>query len=77
MARSNLFSIHCPILAVQGGADATIVKESADNILMGVSSEVRRKLWLKDVPHLCTLSPQLPAIANAIDEMMQLAQKHE
>ena len=77
MARSNLFSIHCPILAVQGSADATIVKESADNILMGVSSEVRRKLWLKDVPHLCTLSPQLPAIANAIDEMMQLAQKHE
>ena len=73
MARSNLFSIHCPILAVQGDADETIAKESADNILMGVSSEVRRKLWLKDVPHVCTLSPELPVIASAIDDLMQLA----
>ena len=73
MARSNLFSIHCPILAVQGDADETIAKESADNILMGVSSEVRRKLWLKGGPHVCTLSPELPVIASAIDDLMQLA----
>jgi len=73
IARSNLFSIHCPILAVQGDADETIVKESADNILMGVSSNVRRKLWLEGVPHVCTLSPRLPAIADAIDDLMQLA----
>ena len=74
MARSNLFCIHCPILAVQGDADQTISKTSADDILLGVSSTVRQKLWLPGVPHVCTLSDQLPAIADAVDGLMQRAQ---
>lgn len=73
MARSNLFSIHCPILAIQSDADETITKTSADDILLGVSSEVRRKLWLRDVPHVCTISSELPAITAAIDDLMQFA----
>ena len=77
MARSNLFSITCPILAVQGDADETIAKTSADDILMGVSSTVRQKLWLPGVPHLCTLSAELPAIVKAADGLMQRARQEK
>lgn len=77
MARSNLFSIHCPILAIQSDADETIVKTSADDILLGVNSEVRRKLWLHDVPHVCTISRELPAITDAIDALMQHAEQQK
>ena len=73
MARSNLFSIHCPILAIQSDADETITRTSADDILLGVSSEVRRKLWLHGVPHVCTISSELPAITSAINDLMQFA----
>ncbi|MBR3874484.1 MAG: alpha/beta fold hydrolase [Clostridia bacterium] len=71
MARKNLFSITCPVLCVQSDADETIWKGSADEILGGVSSSVRQKLWLHDVPHVCTISHELPAIADAMDSLMQ------
>ena len=73
MARQNLFNVACPILCVQSDGDETIWEGSADAILEGVSSEVHQKLWLKDVPHVCTLSRELPAIADAADGLMQLA----
>lgn len=70
MARKNLFNINCPILCVQSDADETIWEGSADAILEGVSSKVRQKLWLTGVPHVCTISSELPSIVNAIDQMM-------
>lgn len=73
MARKNLFNISCPILCVQSDADETIWSGSADAILEGVSSKIRQKLWLTDVPHVCTLSKELPSIVNAIDLLMQRA----
>jgi carboxylesterase len=76
LARKNLFSVVCPILCVQSQHDETIWEGSADCILENVSSERRQKLWLTGVPHVCTISPELPAIADSIDHLLQqIAQK--
>ena len=71
LARRNLYNITCPVLCVQSEADETIWEGSADTILDGISSGIRQKLWLKDVPHVCTISRELPAIADAIDKLME------
>ena len=71
LARKNLFNIVCPILCVQSQHDETIWEGSADCILENVSSEIRQKLWLTGVPHVCTISPEAPAIADAIHKLMQ------
>lgn len=73
LARRNLFNINCPVLCIQSDADETIWHGSADTILNGVSSEVRQKLTLHGVPHVCTLSAELPAIVEAMDALMQRA----
>jgi len=70
LARRNLFNITCPVLCVQSEADETIWEGSADAILDGVNSGIRQKLWLRDVPHVCTISRELPSIADAIDKLM-------
>ena len=71
MANRNLFNIQCPILVVQSDGDETIWAGSADAILEGVSSKVRQKLWLKGMPHVVTLTPEYPRIADAMDKLMQ------
>lgn len=70
LARRNLFAINCPILCVQSDADESIAPGSADTILNGVSSEVKQKLWLHDVPHVCTISKEWPSIVEAIDKLI-------
>ncbi len=70
LARQNLFAINCPMLVVQSDADETIWEGSADEILSGISSESKQKLWLKGVPHVCTISKELPAIVDAMDDML-------
>ncbi len=70
-AKMDLFNITCPILCVQSENDETIWEGSADYILEHVSSEKRQKLWLTGVPHVCTISPELPAIVDAIHNLMQ------
>lgn len=77
MANRNLFNIDCPILAVQSDGDETIWHGSADTILEGVSSKVRRKLWLHDMPHVVTLTPEVPNIASAMDDLMRLVAKEK
>lgn len=74
LARKNLFGITCPILCVQSDADETIWEGSADAILEGVSSEIRQKLWLKGMPHVCTITPEAPAIADAVASLMLRAE---
>ena len=71
MAKKNLFNITCPILVVQSENDETIWAGSADYIMEHVSSEKRQKLWLTGVPHVCTISPEVPAIVDAIDQLMR------
>ncbi len=76
LARKNLFSVVCPILCVQSENDETIWEGSADCILANVNSDLRQKLWLTGVPHVCTISPELPSIVDGIDRLMQrIAQK--
>lgn len=65
-ARRNLFSITCPLLVVQSHADHTISPDSADIILRGAGSKVKEVLWLKDVPHTCTISREWENIARSI-----------
>ena len=67
LARQNLFAVNCPVLCIQSDADETVWAGSADYIINNVASERRRKLWLKGVPHVCTLSGALPVIAETID----------
>ncbi len=70
-AKRDLPKITCPLLAVQGTADKTIWPGSADCILNGAKSAVKRKLMLEGAPHVCTLSAGLPDIVNAMDELME------
>ncbi len=74
-ARSNLFAVTCPILAVQSHADETIAPSSADVIMEGVSSKVKRTLWLEEVPHVCTISREHQHIANEIGKLFREAEK--
>ena len=66
MARRDLHAVTCPVLVVQTHADDTITPDSADVILGGVSSEVKRVLWLEEVPHVCTISKEAERMAEAI-----------
>lgn len=74
-ARQNLFAISCPILAVQSHADETIAAGSADIIMHGVSSSVKRTLWLEEVPHVCTISREHKHIADEVGKLFRGAEK--
>ena len=76
MARRNLHAVTCPILVVQSHADTTITADSADVILQGVSSERKGVLWLENVPHVCTISPEAERIAEAIAEHFRWAEEN-
>ncbi len=71
MARKNLAKVACPVLAVQSTGDTAVWPGSADMIVAQVKSADKRKLVLQDVPHVCTLSRELPAIVDAMDELMK------
>ena len=74
-ARRNLFAVSCPVLVVQSHADATIHRTSAKTIIDGVEHDKKEVLWLNDVPHVCTLSKELPAIAGKRIETLKKAQQ--
>jgi len=69
-ARKDLSQIVCPILAIQSQKDETISPDSAEVILQRVSSAKKQKLILSDAPHVCTLSSELPKIAEAMNVLM-------
>ena len=71
MARSSLNKVRCPVLSVQSTGDETIWPGSADCILTGSSSEIKQKLVLQRVPHVCTISTELPAIVSAMDVFLK------
>jgi carboxylesterase len=70
-AMKSLPDITCPTLVVQSTADPSVAQTSADTIFNGIRSERKRKLILHGVPHVCTISKELPAIADAVDELMK------
>ncbi|MBQ7455659.1 MAG: alpha/beta fold hydrolase [Clostridia bacterium] len=74
MARRDLFSITCPILAVQSHADETISADSANIILGGAQSRIKRMLWLDDVPHVCTISKEMEHIGREAAAFLRAAE---
>lgn len=66
MSRRDLHAVTCPVLVVQSRTDGTIIADSAEIILKGVSSAQRRMLWLDAAPHVCTLSSEGNRIAAAV-----------
>ena len=75
VARRNLHAVTCPVLVVQSHADATIIPQSAEIILKGVSSEQKSVLWLDDVPHVCTITHEADHIAAALAEHFRGAEE--
>ncbi len=74
MARRDLHAVQCPLLIVQSRQDETISADSAEVIAQGVSSERAGTLWLTDAPHVCTLSSELPQIAQSIGKVFRGAE---
>ena len=74
-ARRDLSRIRCPILAIQSHGDKTVTPDSPEIILNGVSSQVKARLWLKDAPHVCTISPEYPRIIREMTEFLRRAEK--
>lgn len=72
LARRNLFNVSCPVLCVQSDGDETIWHGSADCILNGIASEQKWKLQLHGMPHVCTISPEAPAILEAMDKALKV-----
>ncbi|MBN1778233.1 MAG: alpha/beta fold hydrolase [Clostridiales bacterium] len=70
-AEAGLSQITCPTLVIQSLADKTVSGESADMILSGISSARKEKLILHDVPHVCTISKELPQITEAVDALLK------
>lgn len=70
LARGDLFAITCPVLAIQSEADETVWAGSAKCIVDGVSSTHKQLLMLKDVPHVITISKELPTIVKAMDGLL-------
>lgn len=75
MARRNLHAVTCPVLVVQSHADETIIPQSAEIILNGISSEQKSVLWLDDVPHVCTITHEADNIAAALAEHFRGAEE--
>ena len=75
LARRDLHAVQCPLLVVQSHADTTITANSAEIILNGASSAVKRLLWLEDVPHACTISREAENIAAAMADHFRRAEE--
>jgi carboxylesterase len=71
LAKKNLFAIECPVLVVQSDADETIWLGSADYILDNISSQHKWKLQLQEVPHVCTITRETPAILEGIVRVVE------
>ncbi len=70
-AEAHLGDITCPTLVIQSLNDHTVSQKSADTIYNGISSNVKEKLILSGVPHVCTVSDKLPEIVLAIHSLLQ------
>lgn len=65
-AKANLNRVTCPLLVIQSKEDETISADSADTIVHGASSRRKETLWLRDVPHVCTITKAAPEISERV-----------
>jgi len=73
-ARKNLYAVDCPVLVVQSHDDLTISADSADIILRGIRHGEKDALWLRGVPHVCTISKEMETIAERMIAALHRAQ---
>ncbi len=71
MAKTGLPKLTCPLMVVQSHGDETIDAGSADLILGSSGSQVKKMLWLEEVPHVCTITREMPHIAAEITAFLQ------
>ncbi|MDD2647488.1 MAG: alpha/beta hydrolase [Eubacteriales bacterium] len=70
-ARGGLGSIEAPVLSFQSDSDMAIDPRSADIIQNGVSSKEKRLVRLSGVPHVITISTELPKIQKETAEFLK------
>ena len=70
-ARKNLYSVTCPLLAVQSHGDETISPDSAEIIINSAASQVKQTLWVEEVPHVCTISREKDHIGQTMAEFLK------
>jgi len=73
-ARKNLYSVTCPLLAVQSHADETISADSAQIICDGCRAEKKKMVWLEGVPHVCTISREMEHIGREMAAFLREAE---
>lgn len=71
-ARQQLKNIHCPLLIVRAGKDATVCPESAEMILRQTASANKRLYTLPNSPHVCTLGPERDRLFQEVAAFLQL-----
>lgn len=64
--RGSLGRIRTPLLVAHGVHDRTANPADADEILAGVSSEVRESLWLRDSGHVVPVDRDAAELARAV-----------
>ncbi|MBR5232039.1 MAG: alpha/beta fold hydrolase [Clostridia bacterium] len=74
-AYKNLYAITCPTLIVQSYGDRTVKSVSAEMIYNGISAQTKEILWLRDVPHVCTITREYPHIAERMIRHLRAAEK--
>ena len=74
-AYRNLYAVTCPALIVQSYDDQTVKSVSAQMIYDGISSKEKEILWLEGVPHVCTITHELPNIAAKMISHLRAAEK--
>lgn len=74
-AKQHLDLIRCPLLAVQSHADRTVTADSPEIILNGIRSEKKAMLWVEKAPHVCTIAPEWPKIAEGTAAFLREAEK--
>ncbi|MBE5777022.1 MAG: alpha/beta fold hydrolase [Clostridiales bacterium] len=75
MSNESLPRVTCPLLSVQSVKDKTIVPESMDLIQRRAGSRIKEHLWLREAPHVVTLSTELPLIADTMIRFLRAQEK--
>ena len=70
-AETHLEDVACPALVIQSTDDHTVSENSAETIIGGIASKQKETLILHGVPHVCTLSKELPTIVDAVDGLLK------
>ncbi|NLB89613.1 MAG: alpha/beta fold hydrolase [Clostridiales bacterium] len=69
--KKELGKIKTPLLVIQSEDDKTISADSGEEMIAGVSSEIKELHWLKEVPHVITISREYERIASITERFLR------